>query len=99
VLIFSIERLDRTSPCSKITDSVDELLVLGFNFQFPLCNYTPKKLQFHIAWVEKHIDEYLKQLDDSGQEEEKGIVETPIKKKDCLASEKALRVKSSGGGS
>ena len=44
-------------------------------------NYTPKKLQFHIARVEKHIDEYLKQLDDSDQEEEKVIDETPIKEK------------------
>jgi len=26
-------------------------------------NYTPKKLQFHIERVEKHIDEYLKQMD------------------------------------
>ena len=26
-------------------------------------NYTPKKLQFHIDRVEKHIDAYLKQLD------------------------------------
>ena len=25
-------------------------------------NYTPKKLKFHIVRVEKHIDEYLKQL-------------------------------------
>ena len=31
-------------------------------------NYTPKKLQFHIARVEKHIDKYLKQLDDSDKE-------------------------------
>ncbi len=44
-------------------------------------NYTPKKLQFHIARVEKHIDEYLKQLDDADQEEEKVIDETPIKEK------------------
>jgi len=44
-------------------------------------NYTPKKLQFHIARVEKHIDEYLKQLDDSDQEDEKVIDDTPIKDK------------------
>jgi hypothetical protein len=44
-------------------------------------NYTPKKLQFHIARVEKHIDEYLKQLDESDQEAEKVIDETPIKEK------------------
>jgi transposase len=44
-------------------------------------NYTPKKLQFHIARVEKHIDEYLKQLDDSDQEDEKVIDEVSIKDK------------------
>lgn len=44
-------------------------------------NYTPKKLQFHIERVEKHIDEYLKQLEDADKEEEKTIDETPIKEK------------------
>ena len=44
-------------------------------------NYTPKKLQFHIARVEKHIDEYLKQLEDADREDEKVIDETPIKEK------------------
>jgi len=44
-------------------------------------NYTPKKLQFHIERVEKHIDEYLKQLDDADKEEAKTIDETPIKEK------------------
>ena len=44
-------------------------------------NYTPKKLQFHIARVEKHIDEYLKQLDDADQAEERVTEETPIKDK------------------
>ncbi len=32
-------------------------------------NYTPKKLQFHIARVEKHIDDYLRQLDAADQSE------------------------------
>jgi hypothetical protein len=44
-------------------------------------NFTPKKLQFHIARVEKHIDQYLKQLDDSDREDEKHIDGTPIKEK------------------
>jgi len=44
-------------------------------------NYTPKKLQFHIARVEKHIDKYLKQLDDSDKADEKHIDGTPIKDK------------------
>ena len=33
-------------------------------------NYTPKKLQFHIARVEKHIDDYLKQLDAANQKDD-----------------------------
>jgi len=37
--------------------------------------------QFHIDRVEKHIDDYLKQLDDSDKKEEKVIDETPIKDK------------------
>ena len=44
-------------------------------------NYTPKKLKFHIVRVEKHIDEYLKQLEDADREDEKVIDETPIKDK------------------
>jgi len=44
-------------------------------------NYTPKKLQFHIARVEKHIDQYLKQLDERDKEDEKVIDDTPIKDK------------------
>ncbi len=44
-------------------------------------NYTPKKLQFHIARVEKHIDDYLKQLEDADKADEKVIDETPIKEK------------------
>jgi len=44
-------------------------------------NYTPKKMQFHIKRVEKHIDDYLKKLDESDQAEEKTNDETPIKEK------------------
>jgi len=44
-------------------------------------NYTPKKLQFHIERVEKHIDAYLKQLDVRDKEDEKVIDDTPIKDK------------------
>ena len=44
-------------------------------------NYTPKKLQFHIERVEKHIDEYLKQLEDADKEAEKNADATPIKEK------------------
>ena len=44
-------------------------------------NYTPKKLQFHIDRVERHIDNYLQQLDDSDKETEKHVDSTPIQEK------------------
>ena len=44
-------------------------------------NYTPKKLQFHIDRVERHIDNYLQQLDDADKETEKHIDGTPIQEK------------------
>ena len=44
-------------------------------------NYTPKKLQFHIDRVERHIDDYLKQLDDADREAEKHVDDTSIKEK------------------
>lgn len=44
-------------------------------------NYTPKKLQFHIDRVERHIDSYLQQLDDADKEVEKSVDDTPIKEK------------------
>ena len=39
-------------------------------------NYTPKKLQFHIERVEKHIDDYLKQLDATDKKDAKTSDET-----------------------
>jgi transposase len=44
-------------------------------------NYTPKKLQFHIDRVERHIDDYLKQLDEADTEAEKQADDTPVKEK------------------
>jgi hypothetical protein len=44
-------------------------------------NYTPKKLQFHIDRVGKHIDEYLKQLDEADQEAENNTDDTPVEEK------------------
>lgn len=44
-------------------------------------NYTPKKLKFHIDRVEKHIETYLKQLDDADKEDDKHSDDTPIQKK------------------
>jgi len=42
-------------------------------------NYTPKKLQFHIARFEKHIEKYLAQLDESDKKDEASIDEAPVK--------------------
>jgi|TARA_B100001964_G_C14192612_1_gene581793 transposase len=42
-------------------------------------NYTPKKLQFHIARFEKHMEKYMAQLDKSDQEDNAVIDEAPVK--------------------
>jgi len=44
-------------------------------------NYTPKKLKFHIDRVERHIDDYLKQLDDADKEAGEPVDETPVQEK------------------
>jgi transposase len=44
-------------------------------------NYTPKKLQFHIDRVERHIDDYLKQLDEADTQTEKHADDTPVQEK------------------
>jgi transposase len=44
-------------------------------------NYTPKKMQFHIKRVEKHIEDYMKKLDESDKAEEKTTDETTTKEK------------------
>ncbi len=44
-------------------------------------NYTPKKLQFHIDRVERHIENYLQQMDEADKEAERNIDDTPIKEK------------------
>lgn len=44
-------------------------------------NYTPKKLQFHIDRVERHIDDYLQQMDNADKEAENDADDTPIKEK------------------
>ena len=44
-------------------------------------NYTPKKLQFHIDRVERHIDDYLQQLDEADKETAKQVDGTPIQEK------------------
>ena len=44
-------------------------------------NYTPKKIQFHINRVEKHIDDYLQQLDAADSEENKNADDEKIQDK------------------
>ena len=44
-------------------------------------NHTPKKLEFHIARVEKHIDDYMKQLDAADHKDDQVADDTPIKEK------------------
>ena len=44
-------------------------------------NYTPKKLQFHINRVEKHIDAYLKQLDAADKKKRKTPITNQLIKK------------------
>jgi transposase len=60
-------------------------------------NYTPKKLQFLITRVEKHIDDYLQQLDDADKESEGQTDDTPLPEKidwlkNRLSELKALKV-------
>lgn len=44
-------------------------------------NYTPKKLQFHISRVEKHIAAYLKQLDVADKKDKQNVDDELIKDK------------------
>ncbi len=44
-------------------------------------NYTPKKLKFHIDRVERHIDDYLKQLAEADEESEQHVDDMPIQEK------------------
>ena len=44
-------------------------------------NYTPKKIEFHIRRVEKHIDDYMKQLDAADHKDDQVADDTPIEDK------------------
>ena len=57
-------------------------------------NYTPKKLQFHIDRVERHIDDYLQQLDDADKEAEKQVDDIPIKEKIAWLKKRLSELKS-----
>ena len=56
-------------------------------------NHTPKKLQFHIERVEKHIDEYLKQLEVADKSENKIADDKPIKNKITKLKKKLSELK------
>ncbi len=59
-------------------------------------NYTPKKLQFHIDRVERHIDNYLQQMDEADKEAEKNVDDTPIKEKIAWLKKTSIRTKGTG---
>jgi hypothetical protein len=44
-------------------------------------NYTPQKLKFHIERVERHIDEYLQQMETADEAENQTADDTPIEDK------------------
>ncbi|MCP4433194.1 MAG: IS1182 family transposase [Gammaproteobacteria bacterium] len=44
-------------------------------------NYTPKKIAFHIKRVEKHIEDYMKQLDAADHKDDQVADDTPIQEK------------------
>mgnify|MGYP003987892097 FL=1 len=61
-------------------------------------NYTPQKLKFHIERVEKHIDEYLKQMEAADSAEDQIVDDRSIEDKitglkQKLSELKALEVK------
>ena len=60
-------------------------------------NYTPKKLKFHIERVEKHIQNYLSQLDETDSKEKSESQTTIAEKiawlKNSLAKLRAIEVK------
>ncbi len=56
-------------------------------------NYTPKKMQFHIKRVEKHIEDYMKKLDESDKAEEKTTDETTTKEKIAGLKKKLAELK------
>ena len=58
-----------------------------------MVNYTPKKLQFHIARFEKHIEKYLEQLGESDKEDETDIDEAPVKDKIAWLKQRLCELK------
>jgi transposase len=55
-------------------------------------NYTPKKLKFHIARVEKHIAKYLEQLGDSDKDDERDTDGAPVKDKIVWLKERLVEL-------
>jgi transposase len=56
-------------------------------------NYTPQKIKFHIERVEKHIDEYLKQMDAADSEENQTADDQPIEEKITKLKQKLSELK------
>jgi transposase len=56
-------------------------------------NYTPAKLKFHIERVERHIDEYLNQLETADEEENESADDISIEKKISELKEKLAELK------
>ncbi len=56
-------------------------------------NYTPQKLKFHIERVERHIDEYLKQMDTVDKEENQAADDRPIEEKISELKQKLSELK------
>ncbi len=56
-------------------------------------NYTPQKLKFHIERVERHIDDYLKQMETADEEENKTADDTPMEEKISELKQKLSELK------
>lgn len=56
-------------------------------------NYTPQKLKFHIERVERHIDEYLQQMETVDEAENQAADDTPIEDKISELKQKLSELK------
>ncbi len=57
-------------------------------------NYTPQKLKFHIERVERHIEDYLKQVDVADKEDNEAADDTPMEDKISELKQKLSELKS-----
>lgn len=56
-------------------------------------NYTPSKLKFHVDRFEKHLAEYLKQLDEVDKNESKTVDDSPINDKITWLKKRLVKLK------